>query len=320
MKLIDDTFDFEGYTIAPERNRVIAASTLADQTVDAFYGEISTSGAFMPWQRATDKIRFRPGEVTCWAGVNGNGKSLVTSQVALGLQRQDERVLLASFEMRPVATMYRMTRQAAGSESPNPALIRAFHTWTDGRLWLYDHYGFCAPEKLLAVLRYAAAELGIRHLLIDSMMKVVEAEDDYNGQKRFVGDLCALAQTYDVHVHLVHHARKGASEAELIDKFSIKGSGSITDQVDNVILVQRNKRKEKAVAAGEVVINVPDTFLTISKQRNGDYEGTIGLWFLPKAQSYVDSEGAHPQYVPLSIVGRDAETPQGVEQHGNGTG
>ena len=86
----------------------------------------------------------------------------------------------------------------------------------------------------------------------------------------------------------------------MIDKFSIKGSGSITDQVDNLILVQRNKRKEKAVAAGESVVDVPDTFLTISKQRNGDYEGSIGLWYLPGPQSYVEREGAKPQYLPLS--------------------
>jgi len=300
MKLISDTIDFEAYQEAPEKDAIIPASSLADSVIDALYGEQSKAGAYLPWSKAVDRIRIRPGEVSVYAGVNGNGKSLLTSQIALGLQAQGEKVLIASFEMRAATTMLRQVRQAAGSAEPSIAWIRKFHEWTDGRLWLYDRYGYCSPDKCLAVLRYCADELGIKHLFVDSMMKVVEKEDDLNGQKRFIGDLCALAQAWNVHVHLIHHARKGASETDQIDKFSIKGSGAIVDQADNVFLIQRNKRKEKEVAAGNAVADVPDTFLTASKQRNGEWEGTLGLFYIPGAQSFVDREGARPMAVDVS--------------------
>jgi twinkle protein len=43
-------------------------------------------------------------------------------------------------------------------------------------------------------------------------MKCVSGEDDYNSQKSFVDELTALARDHNVHIHLVHHIRKLASE------------------------------------------------------------------------------------------------------------
>lgn len=300
MKLISDTMRFDEYRTTPDKSRVVRASSLADRVVDLFYGENSAQGAYLPWDKTTDRVRLRAGEVSVYAGVNGNGKSLFTSQVALGLMNQGETVLIASFEMRVDTTMKRMTKQAAGSDSPSVRYIRDFAAWTDGRLWMYDHYGVCKPDACLAVLRYCADELGIKHLVVDSLMKIVEGEDDYNGQKSFVGELCALAQAWNVHIHLVHHAKKSAAETDKIDKFSIKGSGAIADQADNIFLIQRNKKKEAEVAAGTVLTGVPDVFLTTAKQRNGEYEGTIGMWYVPGAQTFVDREGGRAPYITVT--------------------
>ena len=75
-------------------------------------------------------------------------------------------------------------------------------------------------------------------------MKCVSGEDDYNAQKNFVDALCSVARDLNIHIHLVHHIRKLSSEAQLPDKTDVKGSGSITDQVDNLLMVWRNKAKE----------------------------------------------------------------------------
>lgn len=85
----------------------------------------------------------------------------------------------------------------------------------------------------------------------------------------------------DIHVHLVHHVRKGTSEYDLPNKFGVKGSGSITDQVDNVFMVWKNKKKIDAVQMGETVDDgkEPDAMLICEKQRNGEWEGKVGLWF-----------------------------------------
>lgn len=304
MRLIDDNIDWQAYAEEPERAKVISASTLAQEVIDSFYGDEEAKGDFLPWEKTTDRLRLRRREVTVYAGINGHRKSTITSQIALGLMRQGEKVLLASFEMRPAQTMNRMTKQAAATAEPSIPYISAFHRWTDGKLWIYDHLGHCDPARVLAVCRYASRELGVKHLFIDSLMKVVANVDDYSGQKAFVGDLCAFALAHDVHIHLVAHAKKAESERDAINKFSIKGASEISDQVDNVILVQKNKKKEDKIGAG-VECDEHDQFVTVAKQRNGEYEGTMGFFFHGPSMSFVEREGARP--APLAIDCRGDE-------------
>ena len=289
MRVIPDDFPWQEYDELPERSKVKRASACVEEVIDAFYGPNESKGAYLPWDKAQDKFRVRRREVTLLAGINGHYKSTLASQIALGLMRQGESVLACSFEMRPAATMQRMTKQAAATDEPAIPYIRKFHRWTDDRLWIYDHFGTCEPSKAVAVSQYAARDLGVKHVVIDSLMKCVRGQDDYTGQKVFVGDLCTLALAYDLHVHLVAHARKGQSETDALDKFDIKGAGEISDQVDNVIIVQRNKRKERAREKGEAD-DSPDLFFNICKQRHGAFEGTLGLWFDEKSGAFVERQ------------------------------
>ncbi|MCZ9335993.1 bifunctional DNA primase/helicase, partial [Klebsiella pneumoniae] len=81
-----------------------------------------------------------------------------------------------------------------------------------------------------AVVRYAAVELGVTHFMVDSLMKCVQGEDDYNGQKAFVDELTAIARDHGLHIHLIHHIKKPANEDHKPSKYDMKGSGAITDQ------------------------------------------------------------------------------------------
>lgn len=283
MQLIADDFDFSAYMEEPEQHKIRPASNWLDATIAAFHQP--DEGWILPgmlWQKTRDKVRFRPGEVSIWAGVNGHGKSMFLSQVVLDLCYQAERTLVASFEMKPVRQMYRMSRQAAGSRLPSREFLEMLHQWTDGRLWIYDHVGAVDWRKLIAVMRYAVANFGITQFVIDSLMKCVKGEDDYNAQKDFVNELCAFAQAHSVHVHLVHHVRKGESEHKTPGKFDIKGAGAITDQVDNVFIVWRNKKAEEE-NNGE-----PNCILACEKQRNGEFEGKFGFWFDKDSQQYME--------------------------------
>lgn len=287
VQLIPDTINLEEYLREPDPGeRVIAASSLFEEVRDEFLMPQTLQGARPPWPKAESLIRFRCGELSMWSGTNYTGKSVLTSQVALALCQQDERVCMASFEMKPRKTMYRMTRQAAGGPEPTVSFMRSFHQWTDGRLWIFDHIGRCPPERVMAVIRWCRARLGITHFFIDSMMKVVRGEDDYNGQKDFCNDLQTLAQDTGMHIHLVHHTKKPADESHRPTRFDAKGSGAISDQVDNAFNVWRNKPKETKLARTDVTEKErdeleasPDTLLICDKQRNGEWDGNIKLWF-----------------------------------------
>lgn len=303
---IDFTF-YENETNAQQNVR--SASLYVQALLDRVASPVREKRIYMPWGKTKKLIQFRPGEVTVWGGPNGSGKSLVTGQVGLSLCAQDEKVALASFEMKPVKTLERMGRQWTKFNLYDDVLMsdpverrevldlyEQFRDWTDGKLWMYDQQGTVHWKQVCAVARYCAKEKGITQFFIDNLMKCVAGEDDYNGQKAFVDELCAIARDHDMHIHLVHHVKKPSNEDSLPGKYDFKGTGAITDQVDNVIAVWRNKVKERARQANKMVSETePDAKLVVDKQRNGDgWEGVIGLWYNGQSQQFLGGHNHKP--------------------------
>lgn len=307
--LTADDIDFALYERETDaQQKVKPAGLWVQELMDRIQNPVRAPRAVMPWRKTHALIQFRPGEVTVWGGANGNGKSLVTGQMGLSLCAQGARVCIASFEMKPSKTLERMGRQWSNFNPEDPAfrgsreataqlldVYGQFRDWTDDKLWLYDQQGTVTASQVCAVVRYCAKELKVSHFFVDSLMKCVAGEDDYNGQKLFVDELTAIARDHAIHVHLVHHIKKPANEDYKPNKYDYKGSGAITDQVDNVISVWRNKAKERAREAGKMVNDQdPDALLICDKQRNGDWEGNIGLWFDRTSQQFLGAHGDEP--------------------------
>jgi twinkle protein len=247
-------------------------------------------------------LQFRPGEVTVWAGYNGHRKSMLTSQTALDLCVQRQRVLIASLEMSPARTMARMTRQVAAVQRPAGATIEHFHRWTDGRLWLFDHVGRIDPEQCLALCRYFADARQGQHVFIDSMMMVCGSEEHLDEQKQFVTTLCRVAVETGLHLHLIAHCRKPSSgdDGNPPTKYDIKGTGAISDQASNVVMVWTDRAKAALQSAGKPVDETkPDALATVEKQRNGAWEGRVKLWFCGDSLRFT-SEQRQPE--PYHLV------------------
>lgn len=294
--IIHDNIDFSAYMARTEAaHKLIPASAFADEVADYLEHGTQLTGSKLPWRKTRDLIRFRSGEVTLWSGINGHGKSLALGQAASGFVCQRERVCIASLEMRPVVTLARMTRQTVGARHPDRSDVLDLHAiWSDW-LWLYDQQGQVTGERILAVMRYAAERLKVQHFILDSLMKCGLAEDDYTGQKLFIDALCTIARDTGMHIHLVAHSRKGRDETQAPGKMDVKGSGSITDQVDNVVVWWRNKAKEASLQAGEPVeANQPDAIMIIDKQRNGEFEGKVAFWFDKDSLQYIESPASIP--------------------------
>ena len=304
-----DDIDFSVYeAVTDHKQKVRPASFYVQALLDRLDSGVKEQQAFMPWEKTRDLIQFRPGEVSIWGGPNGSGKSLVTGQVALSLAAQGEKVCIASFEMKPTKTLERMGRQfttfsLTDQYMADPAIRAAtkdtyeeFRDWTDTRLWIYDQQGTVEWKKVCGVARYCAKELGITHFFIDNLMKCVAGEDDYNGQKAFIDELCSIARDENIHIHIIHHIKKPATDDQKPTKYDFKGTGAITDQLDNVIAVWRNKKKERARQDGKPVEDrEPDSMLIVDKQRNGEgWEGNIGLWYHAQSQQFLPDAFAEP--------------------------
>jgi len=312
----DDMIDFDLYLRETDAQvKVKPASSYKQSLKDRLRGRKNERRVYLPWEKTQENFDFRKGEVTIWAGQNGHGKSQVTSQVALSLMGQGEKVVIASFELKPVVNMQRMARMFCGTNPFSPEyqddqgiaalekLYDEFCEWTDGRLWLYDHVGSVEGSKVVGMARYCAKEAGINHIFVDNLAKCVKAEDDYNGQKAFVDEMMVIAQDYGVHIHIVHHLKKPPKETDRPDKNDVKGSGSIVDQPDNLFLVWRNKGKEDDRKEGRNQKQTePDQILFCKKQRNyegsGEGEPSIALWFHRDAGQFVANEGDAPQFFP----------------------
>jgi twinkle protein len=298
--IISNAIDFKAYAVEqPGSENVKPAREYIRELKEQIGKPKPLLGTELPWPGFGKEFRFRPGEVTLWAGVNGHGKSLMTGFVALDQLCLGQSVCIASMEMKPHDTINRMLRQYTGTDPDDEFLRHSadsaqllsslyddFETLS-AKLWIYDQIGVVDAVMMQGVARYCAKTLGVRHLVIDNLMKCVKGSDDYNAQKDFVGQLFAIARDYGMHIHLVHHIRKLENELKIPDKMDIKGAGEITDTVDNVLVVWRNKTDEAKRQDG-----APDAVLNICKQRNGGgWEGKIGLFYEPASQQFVRARG-----------------------------
>src|SRR5690606_15916090 len=107
-----------------------------------------------------------------------------------------------------------------------------------------------------------------------------------------------------VHLHLVAHSRKGGSDTGAPETEDVKGAMEIGANAFNIVTVWRNREREdklkilsasKAPLEGkeleefEKLKSRPGVVVNIAKQRNGDFEGKVGLWFDQATYRYYSS-------------------------------
>lgn len=295
------------------------ASHYVDKVIQAFNPPDGHEIGFKPpWEKSKDKILFRPNELSIWTGINGHGKSQFIGQIALHSMAQNARVCIASLELKPERLLMRLTRQAAALNQPAEEYIRAIHEWYDDRLWIFDLVGTAKSKRLLEVFLYARQRYGIDVFIIDSLLKCDIAVDDYNAQKQFVERLCDFKNEHSCHIHLIAHPRKGVDEERTPGKLDIMGCGAMTDLADNCFCIWRNKKKEQKLnelkmkkedSSKEIeeTLKQIDCLWSCDKQRNGEWEGKVGLWFDPKSFQFLNHINQKPiRYVDYFKTNNDS--------------
>ena len=259
--------------------------------VEKYFSEDLTGGLELPFKKTIDDFKIRMGEITLLTGYSGHGKSAWLNQVMLGLMKQ-EKTMIASFEMLPKATLGRMCQQT-GEALPNYEYIKDFLSQLEHNLYLYDPEGETTSNKVIEVIYYCAEKLGVKLMVIDSLMKCGINEDDLNKQKAFANKLAVAARDLGIHLFLVAHSRKTASEHDNASKFDVAGSANLTNLVDNVISVHRNKKREEEVLNGSLdteIMNQPPSAVYLLKQRHGrGIETKWGFGFKPETFQYTET-------------------------------
>ncbi len=305
-----DDKDLIAFLGMQESQRIETGIFYADQIAERLKSGKSLKGDRLPWSGSTEKIGFDGGQVTVWAGYNGHMKSMVLGQVMMWMS-QTVKVGILSFEMPVIDTIERMIYQAAGC-IPSQAYGQQWAEWSTDKIYLYDQLDTVPANRVLGVVFYMAKELGVKHIMIDSLAKCGLAYGDGNAEKRFIDTLAATAKALDIHIHLVTHLRK-PSKSQMVtipDKYDVKGAGEITDLVDNVIIFWMDKKRarlnrlQKAgnVLSGEetdYLISNPSHRLICEKQRHWEFEGTIPLWFDDDSLQFLPNDSSRP--LPFAV-------------------
>ena len=259
--------------------------------VESYFSDDLTGGIELPFDKTVYDFKVRMGEVSLATGYSGHGKSAWLNFVMLHLMKH-EKTMIASFEMLPKATLGRMCQQT-GEANPNYEYIKDFLGQLEHKLYLYDPEGETSSSKVLEVIYYAAEKLNVKLMVIDSLMKCGINEDDLNGQKAFANKVAVAARDLGIHIFLVAHSRKTADEHGRASKFDVAGSANLTNLVDNVFSVHRNKaREEEALNSGlnSEIMNQPPCTVYLLKQRHGrGVETKWGFGYVPETFQYKET-------------------------------
>ncbi len=267
-----DDVDYKAWIHPEERRRLLSPSEFKSSLAEFMLNRAKGSGLTFPWEKAKDKIRFRPGKVTVWTGHTHHGKTTILKYLMQYGMATGEVISMASLEDDPADFLADMVRHAAHTNTPTERFISAWCDWATGKLIVYDQQAAVTPEIIVGVMNYCAATFGVTHFVIDSLMRLNLESDNYDGQRKFFNLLGAAAKASNVHVHIVCHGRKGDDDAAPMSIFDIKGSGDIINQADNVLNVFRVKNKEEQTQ--------PDGLLQILKQRGTpNWLGTLSYWY-----------------------------------------
>jgi len=283
--------DIDGYNGYEDAASIRSASHWQEDVLDRLNTEPHTLGRLLPWDKTSQHVQIRPGELSIWAGYNGHMKSMILNQVIFDLITQGDTACIASLEMKPVTTLTRMVKQATAYAVPQDNLVADFFNYLHEKLYLYDQYNTVPAKRILQMTRYCAEQLKLNHIVIDSLMKCGMGVDDYNRHRKFIDELTAIAKGTGVHIHLVAHMKKAESAQHQQDKFGVSGHADITNMADNVYIVWKDKKKEHEKNKPEFdrdmrIMDNPDHILTIDKQREGEWEGRVSLWFDPKSLQF----------------------------------
>lgn len=330
---LDHAIDF-----AP--TKVVSAADFEKAFMEEWFEKHLETGLQVPWDFPQFKIRH--GETTLWTGIEKSGKTTLLNFLIIALIFQGERALVASFEIKAVKTLKKLSRQAYGDLIYDKDFLERCKTdeeranyekaargdaldtlkWMAKGLWIYDLTGIGNWRELGDDIRYARRRFGIRQFVIDNFMRLGIAKDDYAQQADAITFFVALAMELDIHIHIVIHQNKSeGAKGKASGKRSVSGAFEIIANAHNIVEVQRDEVKGEQVSElfEELKIDKisktefnerksqldlkPDGKFILHAQRDGEHQnGSKYLWFLWRSQQYVDVPPGGRDHVPLRFV------------------
>ncbi|KAJ1665156.1 hypothetical protein IW140_003570 [Coemansia sp. RSA 1813] len=188
---------------------------------------------------------LRPGELTILSGATGCGKTTVISQMSLDFCKSGVSTLWGSFEIPNVRLATRMLSQFVRRDiSKKPDEIDYWsRKFEQLPLYFLKFHGSTQPETVLETMRHAVYAYDVKHIVIDNLQFMMSMQakgmDKYDAQDAAIATFRRFATEENVHITVVAHLRKDQPSSDA-DINSIFGSAKVTQEADNVVILQRH--------------------------------------------------------------------------------
>lgn len=230
---------------------------------------------------------IRKGEVTVITADTGAGKTTFCTQLMVNCAMQGIPVWINSWEMRPETTM----RKLASIVLRKPMKLQNFTAEENKQFdeWSKRYKVFINPNTIgcdidtLAKELVKAKALGIEVVMLDHLDYLVNSRKDklHEAIDETVKRLHELAFGLSMHFILICHPRQSTTGSEEVGIHSLKGSSSIKQYADNVLILHRCSRTDNQADPNKTKIKV-------AKNRMFGIEGTTYLFYQPMWDGYVE--------------------------------
>lgn len=239
------------------------------------------------WHTTQEGFWWRPGEVTITGGYSHAGKTTFLNFMMSNLLADERRMMVASLEMPCHKLMLRLIETFHGKATPEA--VEGFYKYAGDFVAYVDHVGSIAQDELFEMMQFAYRRYGCEHFIIDSLMRITGLEENFPAQGEFTQKLQDFAKQTMTHVHLVAHLGKppiNPPKGHRPSMYSIKGSSLLTNNVDNIVLIQRNLEKMKEGLTYEQKKAMHDAEVIIEKQRETGWLDVFKLKYDPIRRTY----------------------------------
>lgn len=232
---------------------------------------------------------LRKGEVTVVTADTGAGKTTFCTQLMVNVAMQGVPVWINSWEMKPETIM----RKLASIVLRRPMKIQNFNAHENEQFdeWADRYKVFVNPNTIgtdinsLAKQLIKAKELGVEIVMLDHLDYLVNMRKEkiHEAIDETIKKLHELAFGLSMHFLLICHPRQSATSGEEVGIHSLKGSSSIKQYADNVLVIHRCARTDSTADQGKVKIRV-------AKNRMFGIEGTTHLFYQSLWDGYLEAK------------------------------
>lgn len=239
--------------------------------------------------KALDKYMqgIRRGEITVVTADTGAGKTTFCTQLMVNCAMQGVPVWINSWEMKPATTM----RKLASIVLRRPMKLQNFSEHENEQFdeWSTRYKVYVNPNTIgtdinaLSQQLIKAKDLGVEVVMLDHLDYLVNNKKEKLNEAidETVKRLHELAFSLEMHFLLICHPRQSGNAAEEVGIHSLKGSSSIKQYADNVLVLHRCARTDDQSDPNKVKIR-------IAKNRMFGTEGNTFLFYEPMWDGYLE--------------------------------